>query len=155
MLFRSRRISDVRRSIEHLGRAQAFYGATQRQIRITLQTVRDSAIVEKQELSQHRDTDIVSVGGGSHSGRSMRHAGTVLSMAATELIEKAKRIAAIVFDTPADQVEFADTLKCRVAGSTGIHRVEIGQQKLVELKIGVQLSPGQRMQGAGERSPSQ
>ncbi len=34
------------------------------------------------------DTDIVSVGGGSHSGRSMRHAATVIAMAAEELIEQ-------------------------------------------------------------------
>src|SRR6266852_973697 len=40
------------------------------------------------------DTDVVSVGGGSHSGRSMRHAATVFSLAAKELIEKGKKIAA-------------------------------------------------------------
>ena len=40
------------------------------------------------------DTDIVSVGGGSHSGRSMRHAATVISKAAAELIAKGKQIAA-------------------------------------------------------------
>lgn len=54
------------------------------------------------------DTDIVSVGGGSHSGRSMRHAGTVISMAADKLIEKGKRIAAIVLATEPDKVEFRD-----------------------------------------------
>jgi len=42
------------------------------------------------------DTAIVSVGGGSHSGRSMRHAGTVISKGSDALIEKAKAIAAIV-----------------------------------------------------------
>ena len=45
------------------------------------------------------DTDIVSVGGGSHSGRSMRHAGTVITMASMDLIEKAKKITAIVLGT--------------------------------------------------------
>jgi carbon-monoxide dehydrogenase large subunit len=54
------------------------------------------------------DTDLVSLGGGSHSGRSMRHAGTVMSMAAIELIEKGRRIAAIVLDAPAENVEFTD-----------------------------------------------
>ncbi len=54
------------------------------------------------------DTDIVSVGGGSHSGRSMRHAATVMSMAATTLIAKARRIAAIILDVSADAVTFAD-----------------------------------------------
>jgi carbon-monoxide dehydrogenase large subunit len=54
------------------------------------------------------DTDLVSLGGGSHSGRSMRHAGTVMCMAAEELVEKGRQIAAIIFDTRADQVEFSD-----------------------------------------------
>ena len=36
------------------------------------------------------DTDIVSAGGGSHSGRSLRHAATVMSKAAEELIVRAK-----------------------------------------------------------------
>ena len=34
------------------------------------------------------DTDIIPVGGGSHSGRSMRHAGTVIVKAVPGLIEK-------------------------------------------------------------------
>ena len=37
------------------------------------------------------DTDIVSVGGGSHSGRSMRHAATVISKVVPELIDKGKQ----------------------------------------------------------------
>lgn len=56
------------------------------------------------------DTDVVKAGGGSHSGRSMRHAGTVMSLAATDLIAKAKRIAAIVWATPEDKVTFEDGL---------------------------------------------
>jgi carbon-monoxide dehydrogenase large subunit len=54
------------------------------------------------------DTDIVSVGGGSHSGRSMRHAGTVIVKAVPELIGKGKKIAALALGTSADQVEFGD-----------------------------------------------
>jgi carbon-monoxide dehydrogenase large subunit len=54
------------------------------------------------------DTDVVSVGGGSHSGRSMRHAGTVMSMAATDLIAKGKQIAAALFNCEAEAVEFND-----------------------------------------------
>jgi carbon-monoxide dehydrogenase large subunit len=54
------------------------------------------------------DTDIVKVGGGSHSGRSMRHAATVFSLASADLIEKAKRIAALALAVPPDHVEFAD-----------------------------------------------
>jgi carbon-monoxide dehydrogenase large subunit len=54
------------------------------------------------------DTDIVSVGGGSHSGRSMRHAATVFTKAAADLIARGKEIAALLFDTRAGSVSFAD-----------------------------------------------
>jgi carbon-monoxide dehydrogenase large subunit len=54
------------------------------------------------------DTDVVRVGGGSHSGRSMRHAATVFSKAAAELIEKGRRIAATLVETPADRITFTD-----------------------------------------------
>ena len=54
------------------------------------------------------DTDVVRAGGGSHSGRSMRHAATVFSIAATDLIAKGKRIAALALGTTPDRVEFND-----------------------------------------------
>ncbi len=52
------------------------------------------------------DSDIVSEGGGSHSGRSMRHAATVMAMAAADLIAAGKRIAAILLETTPDRVGF-------------------------------------------------
>jgi carbon-monoxide dehydrogenase large subunit len=54
------------------------------------------------------DTDVVSVGGGSHSGRSMRHAGTVMAMAASDLIAEAGRRAAELFEVAEEEVEFRD-----------------------------------------------
>jgi carbon-monoxide dehydrogenase large subunit len=54
------------------------------------------------------DTDIVSVGGGSHSGRSMRHSATLFAKAAPELIARGKAVAARLLDTIPDQVRFAD-----------------------------------------------
>jgi carbon-monoxide dehydrogenase large subunit len=54
------------------------------------------------------DTDVVRVGGGSHSGRSMRHAATVFAKAAVDLIARGKDIAAIVMGTPRDSVSFDD-----------------------------------------------
>ncbi len=54
------------------------------------------------------DTDIVSVGGGSHSGRSMRHAGTVIALASEDLINKGRAIAALHFKVPEDKVAFDD-----------------------------------------------
>ncbi|MGA8494182.1 MAG: xanthine dehydrogenase family protein molybdopterin-binding subunit [Xanthobacteraceae bacterium] len=54
------------------------------------------------------DTDVVRVGGGSHSGRSMRHAATVFSKAAVDLIARGKAIAALVMGAAADSVSFSD-----------------------------------------------
>jgi len=54
------------------------------------------------------DTDVVEVGGGSHSGRSMRHAATVFSKAAVALIAKGKEIAALVMGTAPENVSFSD-----------------------------------------------
>ena len=54
------------------------------------------------------DTDIVSVGGGSHSGRSMRHAGTVMAMTSATLIEMAKERAAGLFGVEASRVVLED-----------------------------------------------
>jgi aerobic carbon-monoxide dehydrogenase large subunit len=54
------------------------------------------------------DTDVVSVGGGSHSGRSMRHAATVFSLAAKELVERGKKIAAYLLEATPAEIRFAD-----------------------------------------------
>ena len=54
------------------------------------------------------DTDVVSLGGGSHSGRSMRHAATVFAKAATDLVDKGRRIAAFLLDVPVEDVGFED-----------------------------------------------
>ena len=54
------------------------------------------------------DTDIVSVGGGSHSGRSMRHAATVLAKGSAMLIERARAAAAQLWDLDTNAIAFAD-----------------------------------------------
>ena len=54
------------------------------------------------------DTDVVSLGGGSHSGRSMRHSATLFAKAAPELVAKGKALAARLLDIGADRVNFAD-----------------------------------------------
>jgi carbon-monoxide dehydrogenase large subunit len=54
------------------------------------------------------DTDVVKAGGGTHSGRSMRHAATVFSLAANELITKGKRAVAAILDTTPERVDFSD-----------------------------------------------
>ena len=54
------------------------------------------------------DTDVVRAGGGTHSGRSMRHAATVFSKAAVDVIAKGKEIAAIVMGAAPENVSFTD-----------------------------------------------
>ncbi|MGH7087337.1 MAG: xanthine dehydrogenase family protein molybdopterin-binding subunit, partial [Stellaceae bacterium] len=54
------------------------------------------------------DTDIVSVGGGSHSGRSMRHAATVFALATKALLERGRRAAALLLNADPDAVSFTD-----------------------------------------------
>ena len=54
------------------------------------------------------DTDIVTVGGGSHSARSMRFAGIVIGKAADVIIAKGKRIAAHLLEAAEHDIAFAD-----------------------------------------------
>ena len=54
------------------------------------------------------DTDLVVVGGGSHSGRSMRHAGTTLNQCSREIIAKGVPIAAHLLETAEADITFAD-----------------------------------------------
>jgi aerobic carbon-monoxide dehydrogenase large subunit len=54
------------------------------------------------------DTDIVGSGGGSHSGRSMRHAGTVIAFGSNDLVAKAKRATAAILDVAQESVQFND-----------------------------------------------
>ena len=54
------------------------------------------------------DTDLVSVGGGSHSGRSMRHAATTIRRATDQIIVRGRRIAACLLGADAADIAFAD-----------------------------------------------
>ncbi len=54
------------------------------------------------------DTDVVSVGGGTHSGRGMRLASIVIWNASNEIIEKGKRLASILLQQPVDRIAFRD-----------------------------------------------
>ncbi len=48
------------------------------------------------------------VGGGSHSGRSMRMAGVVMGKASEAVIARGRAIAAHVLDAPEANIDFAD-----------------------------------------------
>ncbi len=54
------------------------------------------------------DTDIVPIGGGTHSDRSMRMAGVVMGKASQAVIQKATRIAAHVLEADTADIAFAD-----------------------------------------------
>jgi carbon-monoxide dehydrogenase large subunit len=53
------------------------------------------------------DTDVVAFGGGTHSGRSMRMAGTVIALAAADLIAEGTRRAAKALEAAGDDVRYA------------------------------------------------
>jgi len=62
------------------------------------------------ELPQVRlitgDTDVAHVGGGSHSGRSMRQAGVVMAKASDQIVERGTRIAAWLLEAAEADIEF-------------------------------------------------
>jgi carbon-monoxide dehydrogenase large subunit len=53
------------------------------------------------------DTDLMPVGGGSHSGRSMRLGAVVMARASDAIVEKGKRIAAWLLEAADADIEFA------------------------------------------------
>jgi carbon-monoxide dehydrogenase large subunit len=54
------------------------------------------------------DTDVIPVGGGSHSGRSMRMAGVCMGSAATGVLDRGRRIAAHMLEVDRDRIEFSN-----------------------------------------------
>ena len=54
------------------------------------------------------DTDVVKVGGGSNSGRSMRLGATILSQASEEIVAKGGEIAAYVLEAAPADIEYVD-----------------------------------------------
>jgi len=53
------------------------------------------------------DTDVAAVGGGSHSGRSMRLGAVVMAKASDEIVDKGKRIAAWLLEAADADIDFA------------------------------------------------
>jgi carbon-monoxide dehydrogenase large subunit len=54
------------------------------------------------------DTAFVKAGGGTHSGRSLRQASVVMHRATTDIIDKGRRIAAVLFEADVADVSFAN-----------------------------------------------
>ncbi|MGH7387996.1 MAG: xanthine dehydrogenase family protein molybdopterin-binding subunit [Candidatus Rokuibacteriota bacterium] len=53
------------------------------------------------------DTDVAPVGGGSHSGRSMRMAGVVMAKASDQIVDRGRRLAAWLLEAAEADVDFA------------------------------------------------
>ena len=86
------------------------------------------------------DTDVVSLGGGSHSGRSMRHAATLFAMAAPALIGKGKAMAAQILGTSAGEVAFADGRFAAPRRNRSFDFLELAQEAIrlgLEAKLAV------------------
>jgi carbon-monoxide dehydrogenase large subunit len=62
------------------------------------------------------DTDVIPVGGGTHSDRSMRLSGALIVWNSEEIIRKGKQIASHLLETAVDDIEFEDR-KFRVRGT--------------------------------------
>jgi carbon-monoxide dehydrogenase large subunit len=74
------------------------------------------------------DTDVVKAGGGTHSGRSMRHAATVFSMAAVELIAKGRRATAAILHTSPDNIDFRDGRFAARESNRSFDMLELAQE---------------------------
>jgi carbon-monoxide dehydrogenase large subunit len=71
------------------------------------------------------DTDVVSAGGGTHSGRSMRHASTVIALATEDLIARGRQMVAHLADTSPDTIGFEDGSFRLADGSTAFSWFEL------------------------------
>ncbi len=80
------------------------------------------------------DTDIVQVGGGTHSGRSMRMGSVVIWNAAKEIIAKGKRIAARLLESDPSVIQFGHgTFRAEGTRSIGLFEVAAAAQQLKDL----------------------
>jgi carbon-monoxide dehydrogenase large subunit len=66
-----------------------------------------AAPIDKVRLITH-DTDIVKIGGGTHSGRGMRLASYIMKIASDEIIEKARRLAGQLLEAATDDIAFGN-----------------------------------------------
>ncbi|RQP05731.1 MAG: xanthine dehydrogenase family protein molybdopterin-binding subunit [Paracoccus sp. BP8] len=66
------------------------------------------------------DTDVVKEGGGSHSGRSMRHAGTVMAIASAELLAEAKVRFADLHGINSSDIDYRDGLLSAAGASADL-----------------------------------
>ena len=73
------------------------------------------------------DTRLIDVGGGSHSDRSMRLAGTLLVEACGKIVARARAVAAEHFNTSLDKIEFADGILRERGTNRALDLFEVAQ----------------------------
>jgi aerobic carbon-monoxide dehydrogenase large subunit len=71
------------------------------------------------------DTDLLTAGGGSHSGRSMRHAATTIRRASTEIVARGSQIAAHLLDCAEADIAFADGTFARIGSNRSVDLFEV------------------------------
>jgi aerobic carbon-monoxide dehydrogenase large subunit len=74
------------------------------------------------------DTDVVSAGGGTHSGRSMRHASAVIALAAEDLIAKGRALMAHLVGVSLDMIRFEDGVFSAIDSNQALTWSELAQQ---------------------------
>jgi len=81
------------------------------------------------------DTEFVKFGGGTHSGRGLRLASIVIWGASQQIIEKGKRIAALLLECEPGAVEFRDGAFHRAGGGRSVSLADVarGAAELTEL----------------------
>jgi aerobic carbon-monoxide dehydrogenase large subunit len=71
------------------------------------------------------DTDLLTAGGGSHSGRSMRHAATTMRRATNEIIARGTRIAACLLGSAEADIAFGDRTFRRIGSNRSLDLFEV------------------------------
>jgi carbon-monoxide dehydrogenase large subunit len=95
------------------------------------------------------DTDVVSAGGGTHSGRSMRHASAVIALGVEDLIAKGKALMAHLVGTPPTMIRFEDGVFSAVDTNQALTWLELAQQAERE-DLPVELRGGLRVRRDNE-----
>ncbi|MGX9393886.1 xanthine dehydrogenase family protein molybdopterin-binding subunit (plasmid) [Nitrobacteraceae bacterium UC4446_H13] len=81
------------------------------------------------------DTDVATVGGGSHSGRSMRHATTTIAKASREIIARGTRLAALLLQLSEHQIDFHNGKFSSSAANRSIDLFELAKAALEQREI--------------------
>jgi carbon-monoxide dehydrogenase large subunit len=107
------------------------------------------------ELSQVRviagDTDVAPVGGGSHSGRSMRQAGVVMATACDQIVDRGAQLAAWLLEAAPADIEFARR-RFTVRGTD--RGVDLFDVAAAALRADVPQGLGGALAGEGDRTDS-